>query len=339
VEFVKDLREDVKRRDFTINAMAYNDKNGLQDYFGGIEDLKAGVIRCVGDANERFNEDALRILRAMRFAATFDFEIDEGTANAMHSNKSLLSYISKERISVELMKLLKGSGAARILREFADIVTEIIPEIAPCIGLEQNKIYHKFDVWEHTLSAIDNAERDSIIRLAVLLHDIGKPECYAETETGIHFYGHPETGASIADEILHRLKMSNDIISTVCTLVKYHASYLGITSGGLKRLLNKIGIENARLLLKVAYADMSAHSDGAMIETRASLEFVKSELDRIEENNECFKVTQLAVNGKDMIALGFKGQEIGEKLNMLLEAVIDGKAENERDALIAFLKK
>jgi tRNA nucleotidyltransferase (CCA-adding enzyme) len=275
----------------------------------------------------------------MRFAATFDFEIDEGTANAMHSNKSLLSYISKERISVELMKLLKGCGAARILREFADIVTEIIPELAPCIGLEQNKIYHKFDVWEHTLSAIDNAERDSIIRLAVLLHDIGKPECYTETETGIHFYGHPEAGASIADEILHRLKMSNDIISTVCTLVKYHASYLGITSGGLKRLLNKIGIENARLLLKVAYADMMAHSDSAITETRASLEFVKKELDRIEENNECFKVTDLAVNGKDIIALGFKGREIGEKLNMLLEAVIDGKAENERDALIAFLKK
>ena len=338
VEFVTDLREDVKRRDFTINAMAYNNQNGLQDYFGGIEDLNNHIIRCVGDADERFNEDALRILRAMRFASTFDFEIAKETAEAMHKNKALLSYISKERISVELMKLLSGSAAAKILFEFSDILCEVIPEIHPCIGFEQNSPYHTMDVWTHTLAAVDAADTDSVIRLTMLLHDIGKPHSYIE-ENGIgHFYGHADISEKLSRQILKRLKMSNEIIDTVTVLVKYHDSLHTIKDKGIKRLLNKIGMHKARLLLKVAHADMLAHADHVIKKTSIQLEYVKQVLDRIEENNECFNVSSLAISGKDLIAMGISpGREIGEKLNMLLEAVIEGQVENNADDLIKFL--
>ncbi len=338
VEFVTDLREDVKRRDFTINAMAYNDENGLQDYFGGIADLERHIIRCVGDANDRFNEDALRILRAMRFAATFDFEIAKETAQAMHDNKALLSYISKERISVELMKLLSGKGASRILREFSDILCEVIPEISPCIGFEQNSPHHTMDVWEHTLSAIDYADSDSVIRLTMLLHDIGKPHTYTEENGRGHFYGHEEAGAKIANTIIKRLKMSNDILDTVTTLIRYHDSLHSITKKGIKRLLNKIGMDKAQLLTRVAYADMMAHAQDTIDKGTPQLEFVKQMLAEIEENSECYKVTDLAIGGKELIAAGFSGREIGEKLNLLLEAVIDDKVENNIDNLIKFLE-
>lgn len=338
VEFVTDLREDVKRRDFTINAMAYNDENGLQDYFGGIADLEKHIIRCVGDANERFNEDALRILRAMRFAATFDFEIAKETAQAMHDNKALLSYISKERISVELMKLLSGKGASRILREFSDILCEVIPEISPCIGFEQNSPHHTMDVWEHTLSAIDYADSDSVIRLTMLLHDIGKPHTYTEENGRGHFYGHEEAGAKIANTIIKRLKMSNDILDTATTLIRYHDSLHSITKKGIKRLLNKIGMDKAQLLTRVAYADMMAHAQDTIDKGKPQLEFVKQMLAEIEENSECYKVTDLAIGGKELIAAGFSGREIGEKLNALLEAVIDGEVENKTENLIKYLE-
>lgn len=340
VNFVTDLKEDVKRRDFTVNAMAYNDSDGLQDFFGGREDLKDRVIRCVGVADERFNEDALRILRAMRFASTFDFEIDPDTAEAMHKNKGLLSYVSRERISTELLKLLKGNGAARILREFSDILCEVIPEIEPCIGFKQNNPNHTADVWEHTLLAVDAAVNDPIIRLTMLLHDIGKPESYTE-ENGVgHFYGHPEISAEIAKTVTKRLKMSNEIITTVCTLVKYHDSLYGIKDKGIKRLLNKITPEMTRFLVQVARADMAAQSPDAAEKNAAWLEHVEHTIDRIIANNECFKVSDLAIGGKDLIAEGITpGRELGIILDKLLEMVIDGSAENSREALLAALKK
>jgi len=337
VEFVTDLKEDVKRRDFTINAMAYNDRDGLQDYFGGIQDLEKKIIRCVGDANERFNEDALRILRAMRFAATFDFEIADETALAMHRNKSLLSYISKERISVELMKLLCGAGATRILREFSDILCEIIPEIKSCIGFEQNSTHHIADVWEHTLCAIDNSDADSVIRLTLLLHDIGKPHTYTEENGRGHFYGHEEVGAKTAHKIIKNLKMSNDILDTVTTLIRHHDSLHSITEKGIKRLLNKIGMHKAQLLIRIAYADMYAHAQSTIDKGRPQLEFVTETIRRIEANNECYKVSDLEIGGKELMELGYSGREIGEKLNFLLDAVIEGKVENDSDALLKYL--
>lgn len=338
VNFVTDLREDVKRRDFTINAMAYNNENGLRDYFGGIDDLNNRIIRCVGDAHERFNEDALRILRAMRFAATFDFEIAPETASAMHRNKELLSYISKERISVELMKLLSGKAASRILREFSDILCEIIPEIKPCIGFEQNSPYHIMDVWEHTLCAIGHTN-NSLIGLVMLLHDIGKPHSHIEKDGIDHFYGHEYESEKIARVVLKRLKMSNDIINTATVLIKYHDSLHGIDKKGIKRLLNKIGPENMSLLLDVAYADMMAHSEKIIPKTREELEFVKQALKTIEEENECYKVSDLEIGGKELIERGYCGREIGEKLSELLEAVIEGAVANKKSALLDYLEK
>ena len=339
VNFVTDLHEDVKRRDFTINAMAYNDENGLQDYFGGAEDLAAKIIRCVGIADERFNEDALRILRAMRFAATFDFEIESETALAMHRNKELLSYVSMERIAVELLKLLKGAGAARILREFSDILAVVMPEIEPCIGFDQHSKWHCYDVWEHTLHAIDAAEKDEIIRLTMLLHDIGKPECYTNTDGEGHFYDHAIASYKTAQRILKRLKLSNDITDTVCTLTRHHDAYAQIGKKGLKRLINQIGMDNARRLIKVTYADMCGQAPDKRMLKEERLEYVRKTLDSIEENNECVSVRSLAVDGHDMMELGFKGREIGEALNRALNAVIGEEVENERNALIEYLKK
>lgn len=337
VSFVTELREDVKRRDFTINAMAYNDENGLQDYFGGIRDLERRIIRCVGEAEERFNEDALRILRAMRFAATFDFEIEKETALAMHRNKELLSYVSMERIAVELLKLLKGSGAARILREFSDILAVVIPEILPCIGFDQHSKWHCYDVWEHTLHAIDAAHSDEVIRLTMLLHDLGKPECYTNEDGEGHFYEHSAASERIAKTILKRLKLSNDLTGTVCALVKHHDAYGQIGEKGIKRLLNKIGNENTRRLLDVTYADMCGQAPEKRMLKEEKLEYVRDILDRIEKNDECVSVKSLEINGHDLMSHGLKGKEIGEALNKALNGVIDGEVENSRAALLQYV--
>lgn len=339
VNFVTDLKEDVKRRDFTINAMAYNDTNGLQDYFGGIDDLNAHIIKCVGIADERFNEDALRILRAMRFAATFDFEIEKETAAAMHKNKELLSYVSMERIAVELLKLLKGKGAGRILREFSDILAVVIPEILPCIGFDQHSKWHCYDVWEHTLASIDSAEQDSILRLAMLLHDIGKPDCFTLKDGEGHFYGHAEISEEKARIIMKRLKLSNDITAAVRCLVKYHDAYGQIGEKGIKRLLNKIGMENARTLLKVTYADMCGQAPEKKMLKTERIEYVHAILDKIEANNECVSIKSLAINGHDLMQIGLKGKQIGEALEKALNGVIDETVENEHDALMDFIQK
>lgn len=340
VKFVSELREDVNRRDFTINAMAYNDTSGLQDYFGGKEDLKNGIIRCVGDANERFNEDALRILRAMRFAARFDFEIAPATAEAMHKNKSLLSYVSKERISAELLKLLKGDGAARILREFFDVLSEVIPEILPCVGFEQHNKFHCYDVWEHMLAAVDAAKNESILRLTMLLHDIAKPQCFTIKDEMGHFYGHEESSAKMAGKIIKRLKMSNDIYFTVTTLIRYHGSLRDISEKGVKRLINKIGLQNVRLLLDVSYADIMAHAAYVIPQRLEQLKHIAAMVDKIEINNECCKISDLKIGGNDLIAYGIKpGPDIGRILNTLLDMVIDGKIKNEHSILLKYIQK
>ena len=339
VSFVTELREDVQRRDFTINAMAYNDEKGLQDYFGGVRDLERRVVRCVGEAEERFNEDALRILRAMRFAAVFDFEIEKETALAMHRSRELLSYVSMERIAVELLKLLKGGGAARILREFSDILAVVIPEIVPCIGFDQHSKWHCYDVWEHTLRAIEAARSDEIIRLTMLLHDLGKPECYTNEDGEGHFYDHAAASERIAKAILKRLKLSNDLTGTVCALVKHHDAYGQIGEKGIKRLLNRIGMENARLLLDVTYADMCGQAPEKRMLKEEKLSYVRDILDRIEKNDECVSVKSLEINGHDLMSHGLKGREIGEALNKALNGVIDGEVENSKAALLQYVMK
>ena len=339
VTFVTSLRDDVKRRDFTVNAMAYNDTDGLRDYFGGIDDLNARIIRCVGNAEERFNEDALRILRAMRFAAVFDFDIEPETASAMHKLKELLSYVSAERIATELLKLLCGSGAAHILREFSDIIAEIIPEIRPSIGFDQHSKWHTYDVWEHTLHSIDASEPDTVIRLTMLLHDLGKPECFSCTDGEGHFYDHAKSGERIAKTVLKRLKLSNEMISTVTTLVRYHDAYGQIGKKGMKRLVGKIGAENARRILKITYADMCGQAPDKRMLRIETIDNAARMLDEIELNNECVTVASLSVNGNDLMAVGLRGREIGQALNAALDAVIEGEVKNNKEDLIQYIKK
>ena len=223
VEFVKDLEQDLARRDFTINAMAYNPKSGLVDCFNGLADLDNKIIRCVGKAEERFLEDGLRILRAIRFASTYNFKIERATTEAIYSKKNLLANLAGERIQIELDKLLCGSGVKEILHQFAEVLAVIIPEIWPMLGFEPNNPHHIYDLWTHTIESVAQAPPQLVLRLTMLLHDLGKPDCYTVDEKGIgHFYGHSKISAEKAKDILQRLKYDRATIDTVLTLVANH---------------------------------------------------------------------------------------------------------------------
>ena len=220
VEFVTDLKTDLSRRDFTINAMAYNDENGVIDYFGGLSDLAERKVKCVGNANTRFSEDALRILRAIRFSSVYGFAIEHDTSEAIHSNAELLQNIANERIRDELCKIIAfGKTTANTLLEYSDVMSIIIPEIAPCIGFVQNNKYHKYDVYEHMVRAMDAyTGHDPSVKFALLIHDIGKPLCYTEDENRGHFYGHSIPSHDIAEHVVNRLKFDNKTKDTVLEL-------------------------------------------------------------------------------------------------------------------------
>ncbi|MHC1721696.1 MAG: CCA tRNA nucleotidyltransferase [Aminipila sp.] len=341
VQFVDSLREDLARRDFTINAMAYNSGKGLADYYGGCNDLKDGIIRCVGKADERFKEDALRIIRALRFASVLGFSIEKETSESIHRNKLLLDRIARERINVELGKLLCGKGVHDILKKYSDILAVIIPEIEPMIGFQQNNPHHRYDVWEHTITAVENSKSEPIVRLAVLLHDIGKPECFTCDRQGIgHFYSHGEFGAKIAEKILKMLKFDNQTISNVCQLIKYHDADISENSKFIKKWLNKIGPTQFDRLLLVKEADVMGQSDYLRDKKLKKLENIQSNLRQILEEKQCFSLRDLAVNGKDLIEIGIEdGRKTGEMLNWLLEQVMENQLENRKDILINVAKK
>lgn len=335
VEFVGDLRADLSRRDFTINAMAYNPSRGLVDYFGGEADLQSGTIRCVGDADTRFREDALRVMRALRFASTLGFSISGETAAAAHRRKSLLRNISAERISVELSKLLTGAKAGATLREHAPVLTEIIPEIEAMIGFDQNTPYHYLDVWEHTAESVDHAPADVTLRLTMLLHDIAKPDCYTEVNGRGHFHGHPLMSADIANRTLRRLRYDNETIDAVTQLVLYHDAGVLPDAKNVRRWLNRIGERRLRQLAEVKRADSMAQSEKYRKDKLDALETIEMLIDRIIEERQCFTLKDLAVNGRDLIAIGMpEGAEIGKTLARLLDMVLDERAENEKTALL-----
>lgn len=341
VQFVNSVQEDLARRDFTINAMAYNSGKGLVDYYKGCEDLKAGIIRCVGKADERFEEDALRIIRGLRFASVLGFSIEKETSESIHRNKLLLENIAKERINTELCKLLCGKGVKEVLKNYSDILAVIIPEIVPMIGFQQNNPHHKYDVWEHTIAAVENSKSEQIIRLAVLLHDIGKPECYTCDGKGIgHFYSHGEFGAKIAEKILRKLKFDNQTISDVCQLIKYHDADISENSKFIKKWLNKIGVIEFSRLLLVKEADVMGQSDYLRDKKLKKLENIQCSMRQVLEEKQCFSLRDLAVNGKDLIEIGIHdGRKIGEMLNLLLEQVMENQLENRKDVLINAVKK
>jgi len=339
VSFSNNLSDDLSRRDFTINALAYNDKTGIIDEYDGITDLEYGVIRCIGDPDVRFSEDALRILRALRFASVFGFSIEPKTSDSIIRNKEKLSLISFERITKELSKLLCGKHVDFVLRRYKDVIAVIIPEISVMFNFDQNSKHHNKDLWRHTVSAVKNTEPDEIVRTTMLLHDIGKPmTVYTDKKGASHFPNHQKLGAAMASTILKRLKYPsyyNDVI----TLIEHHDDRIKPDNAEIKRYLRDLGSEMFLKLLSIQRADILSQSMYKREEKLGTLNAVFEEYQRILENNECYSLDSMAVNGKDIIHLGVSsGEKIGHILNTLLDKVISNEVTNEHDSLIELAK-
>ena len=335
VKFTSSLKEDLSRRDFTINAMAYN--NELIDYYGGRDDLKNKMLRAVGNPNKRFEEDALRILRGLRFASNLGFSIEEKTILAMRENKLLLKNISSERIQNELNAILLGDYVKDVMLDYYDIFEVILPEITPCVCFDQHNSHHIYDVYAHIIVAVSSAVKDKVVRLTLLFHDLGKPESFSldENKNG-HFYRHAEKSEIIARNILNRLKYDNESKRQILTLVRYHDAILQDDVKQVKRWLNRLGEDIFRKLIEVQIGDNFAqhpkHRD-----RQVTLNNIKKLIDQIIAENNCFSLRQLAVNGYDMIELGYEKFQIKSALQYLLNAVINNEVENERDKLIKYL--
>ena len=335
VSFSRSLEEDVKRRDFTINAMAMSEDGSVLDYYGGVEDLKNRILRTVGDPEARFSEDALRILRALRFASELGFVIEEKTSAEIFRQKESLLSLSAERIWKEFSRLICGSFCAPILRKYFDVFAVILPEIAPMKGFEQHNPHHVFDVWEHTLAAMTYIPPTPVLRMAILLHDIGKPSCFEMGEDGIgHFRGHPKVSAAMAEEILTRLKVDTETRETVVLLVKAHDVPLDPVLKNVRRRLAQYGEERVRLLLEIKRADISAHSLKSAYRL-AELSRFEVLLNKTIEEQLCFSYASMEVNGKDLMEIGIPaGTRLGSIKKQLLNEIIDGVIPNEKTALL-----
>ncbi len=335
IEFLSTLEGDLARRDFSINAMAADVDGNVVDLFDGLHDLRHGFIRAVGDASERFSEDALRILRALRFAARLDFTIEPQTARAIHALAPTLKNVANERLAKEL-HLLCCKGAAQILREFADVFTVLIPELEPCIGFKQYNYHHKYDVWEHTLHALEaEPTGDFNLRLAILLHDIGKPAAFTMDKNAVgHFYGHALVGGFMAENILRRLRFDNATVRTVSQLVSLHDYPMqGMTERSMRRFLFKYSEETMRNLIRLRCADRLGKGTDENVMPFA--QHVTDLLARVRET-----AAPLQLKGADLLAMGIpEGRQIGRLLNAVQEAVFDGKVENERAALLRYAKE
>ncbi|MBQ8134015.1 MAG: HD domain-containing protein [Clostridia bacterium] len=341
VTFVRSLKEDLKRRDFTVNAIAYNEAKGLCDYFGGKEDIRNKLIRCVGDPDKRFNEDALRIFRALRFAARFGFEIEEQTAFSVRKNAHLLCNISAERIASELLQIIDGEYAEAVLLSYSDVLGIIIPEILPMVGLNQRNPHHIYDVWGHTVKVIVNSPHGKMMRLAALLHDIAKPECFFTDEKGTgHFHGHPEMGAKMAEAIMRRLKLDNKTIESVSILIRYHDLRPQANGKNVRRMISKIGCEAFENLMELKRADARGQNPDKLAEKLAYIHRLEEIYQEVTANGDEFNLKSLKINGNDLIQMGItEGKQIGKILNQLLSEVIDGTIENDREMLLLKAKQ
>ena len=338
VTFTRNLEDDLSRRDFTVNALAYNPDSGITDIFGGVDDIKSQIIRCVGDANQRFSEDALRILRALRFASVLGFDISPDTRDALFANKDLLKNVSAERISEELIKLLCGVNAGKIITEYADILGVIIPEILPMKGFDQKNKHHMYDVLTHTAVAVDNVPPYKIQRLAMFFHDFGKPRCFSIDENGAgHFYGHQKISQSMALDIMTRLRFDNNTKNKVSTLVEWHDAAIENTPKAIKRILNKITPELFFLLLDIKRADTIAHRPD-FTSRLTEIENSRIIAESILQNEACFSLKDLAICGNDLIDLGIPaGKKIGELLNIALSAVINEEIKNDKREILSYI--
>lgn len=337
VEFTSNLLEDLKRRDFTINAMAYNDSRGLVDAFGGLEDLKKGIIRCVGSPKERFTEDALRIMRAVRFAAQLGFVIEENTARAVRELADNLQQISMERIQAELHRLILSDNPHMIRDAYRLGITKVVlPEFDTMMETGQNSPYHCYNVGEHTIRVMEYVRNDRYLRWAALLHDVGKPQKHTVDVQGIdHFHGHEEVGGDMAKKILKRLRMDNKTIDTVSKLVKYHDYPLTPDGRSLRHSISVIGKDIYPLFLELRRGDLAGKNDYSKELNAKIFDEIDIIYEEICRTNCPVSIGELAVNGKDLIEAGVpKGKAIGDILDKLLEMVLDEPERNNREYLL-----
>ena len=336
VTFANTIQEDLSRRDFTVNAMAFSPKTGLIDPFGGQNDLKNGVLRAVGDPEKRFDEDALRILRGLRFAARLGFVIEEQTAQDMFAQKHLLTELAAERVQAELLPLLCAPSAVTVLRQYREIFAVILPELAPMFDFDQQNKHHLYDVWEHTLHTLEHIAPRPDLRLVMLLHDCGKPARFTVDFRGDgHFYGHAYESAHRAEAALTRLRCEKDLIQRVTRLIAFHDHDILNSEKSLLRWLRKIGERDLHDLLAIKIADnLGQHPRYLRVDRfKATL----TSLDALLQKQPCFDRSGLAVTGRDLLALGLQGPEIGAALDKLVEAVIEGRVPNEKERLLEAL--
>lgn len=343
VTFTANLVEDLKRRDFTINAMAYNDQTGLVDVFEGMLDIRKKRIRCVGNPRERFGEDALRMMRAVRFSAQLGYEIEEETAAAIRELSPNLVHISAERIQTELIKLIISPHPEnlRIAYELG-ITGVILPEFDACMETQQRNPHHCYSVGEHIIKSMQKIRSDKVMRLAMLFHDIGKPKTISQDDSGIyHFYGHPSVSEKMTKEILRRLKFDNYTIYMVSNLVKFHDYEVEPEAKYVRRAIMKTGEDIFPLLFEVKEADIKAQSSYHRDKKEKKLKEIHEIYDEISACNQCVSLKSLAVTGKDLIEdAGMKpGKELGEMLKKLLDIVIEEPAKNEKEILIKLARE
>lgn len=334
VTFTSDIIEDLSRRDFTVNSIAYNPSAGLVDPFLGSNDIKKKIIRCVGNPKTRFEEDALRILRALRFSSVLGFDIESETSTAIHECRNLLKNVSAERIYSELSKTLCGKNIRNVLIEYVDVFAVPIPEIGRMINFDQKNFHHKFDLLRHTAEVVANITPVKHLRFAALLHDIAKPICQSFDEDNVaHYYKHPSVGAHTADEIMHRLKADNITRESVVRLIKWHDTPIEESERIIKRKLRSIGKENLFDLFELQKSDTLGLADEYHNRLH-HFEKLKEITQVILNQEQCFSLKNLNINGYDVASLGLKGKQIGNALNFALEAVIDGITENNKEALL-----
>ena len=337
VKFVPDITEDLARRDFTVNAMAYSPTRGFADPFGGRQDLDNRVLRAVGDPAKRFEEDALRILRGIRFAAKFGLEAEPQTLQAMFDLSPQMKNLANERVFEELCRFLLCAKLSN-LSQFAQILAVAIPELAPAIGFDQRSPHHAYDIFTHVAHVVAAVPPVLSLRWAALLHDVGKPATFTTDETGRgHFYSHAKVSAEMADEILRRLKSPTALREEVVLLIAQHMTKLEPERKLLRRRLSKLGREHLELLLRLQEADMGSKGTGKP-EEMEQFPQLRALLDEIYAENACLSLKDLNINGNDLMALGITGRQIGLTLNELLEQVLDERIPNEKEALLEAVK-
>ena len=336
VKFVRDLREDLARRDFTVNAMAFSPRRGLADPFGGQEDLKKGLLRAVGDPVLRFREDALRILRGLRFAARFGFRIEENTRKAMDTEIAGLDALARERVMTELEGFLRATRADDLVNA-RNLLCRCIPELTATVGFDQRNPHHVHDVFGHTAQVVENVPPTAELRLAALLHDIGKPAVFSLDEAGVgHFFGHAAVSAEIANEVLLKLKASNALREEVVFLIRHHMDHYRPEEKTARRLLSRHGLPRMERLLDLQAADLGGKGTGTPGDSLRELEQLRQMLRTLAKQEGALTLKTLAVSGRDLLGCGFApGPELGRTLNELLERVLSGELPNEREALLA----